>query len=126
MVRHETDWNQLMAVGDGTAVERERAARHALGDSDRSGGDPDDLTFPMIVAGTTIGVLGVAGQPTLENQQRRVLTAAAALLAVSLKNAELFRQVHENSVRDALTGCYNKTHALEVMSAELRRARDRI
>jgi diguanylate cyclase (GGDEF)-like protein len=52
-----------------------------------------------------------------------MLTAAASMLAVSLKNAELFREVRDNSVRDALTGCFNKTHALEVLEAELRRAR---
>jgi two-component system, cell cycle response regulator len=31
--------------------------------------------------------------------------------------------VHENSVRDELTGCFNRRHALEVVDAELRRAR---
>jgi diguanylate cyclase (GGDEF)-like protein len=77
----------------------------------------------MIIAGTPIGVLGVAIDPPLQDPQRRILTAAAALLAVSLKNAELFREVHENSVRDSLTGCFNRRHALEVVDAELRRAR---
>jgi diguanylate cyclase (GGDEF)-like protein len=123
LVRHETEWEPLMTVGDGTAAARARAASHALGEADLLAGDDGDLTFPMIVAGTTIGMLGVSSQPALTDQQRSVLTAAAALLAVSLKNAELFRKVHENSVRDALTGCYNRTHALEVMTAELRRAR---
>jgi diguanylate cyclase (GGDEF)-like protein len=68
-------------------------------------------------------VLGVAAEPPLQDQQRRILTAAAAMLAVSLKNAELFREVHENSVRDSLTGCFNRRHALEMIDAELRRAR---
>jgi diguanylate cyclase (GGDEF)-like protein len=31
--------------------------------------------------------------------------------------------VRENSVRDGLTGCNNRTHALEVIDTELRRAR---
>jgi diguanylate cyclase (GGDEF)-like protein len=30
--------------------------------------------------------------------------------------------VHESSVRDSLTGCFNRKHALEVLTAELRRA----
>ena len=59
----------------------------------------------------------------LADHQRSVLSAAAALIAVSLKNSELFREVRENSVRDALTGCFNRMHALEVLDAELRRAR---
>jgi diguanylate cyclase (GGDEF)-like protein len=35
----------------------------------------------------------------------------------------LFREVRDNSVRDALTGCFNRAHALEVLDAEIRRAR---
>ena len=81
------------------------------------------IRFPLIVAGTEVGVLGVSPDPPLTEHQRSVLTAAAALLAVSLKNAELFHEVHENSVRDSLTGCFNRKHALEVMDAELRRSR---
>ena len=84
---------------------------------------PGDIVFPMIVAGDQIGVLGVSPQPALTEDQRSVLTAAAAMLAVSLKNAELFREVRENSVRDSLTGCVNRKHAIEVMDGELRRAR---
>ncbi len=86
-------------------------------------GPTGDLRFPLIVAGTQVGVLGVAPNPPLTEHQRSMLTAAAALLAVSLKNAELFHEVHENSVRDSLTGCFNRKHALEVMDGELRRSR---
>ncbi len=55
--------------------------------------------------------------------RHRALEAAAALLAVSLKNAQLFREVKENSLRDPLTGCASKAHATEIIDAELRRAR---
>ena len=43
--------------------------------------------------------------------------------AITLRNAELFREVRENSLRDGLTGCFNRTHAIEVIDTELRRAR---
>ena len=59
----------------------------------------------------------------LPADKRRIVEAAAALLAVSVKNAQLFREVKENSVRDALTGCFTRGHALDVIDAELRRAR---
>jgi diguanylate cyclase (GGDEF)-like protein len=59
----------------------------------------------------------------LQPDRRRIIEAAAALLAVSIKNAQLFREVRENSVRDSLTGCYTRGHALDVIDAELRRAR---
>ncbi len=87
------------------------------------GNTGDDVCFPMIIAGRPVGVLGVSSKPPLTEQTRNILSAAAALLAVSLKNAELFREVRENSVRDPLTGCYRRTHALEVLENELRRAR---
>ncbi|HLG55727.1 MAG TPA: GGDEF domain-containing protein [Vicinamibacterales bacterium] len=117
-------WEAQAAVGEAAAGERERAARRALGEADPVvGPTPVEVCFPMIIAGTPEGVLGVAPEPPLTDHQRSVLSAAAALLAVSLKNSELFREVRENSVRDGLTGCFNRTHALEVLDAELRRAR---
>ena len=42
---------------------------------------------------------------------------------MSIKNAQLFREVKDNSVKDALTGCFTRSHALDVIDAELRRAR---
>lgn len=117
-------WESLVAVGDSSPGDRERAARRALGEADPFiGPTPSEACFPMIIAGTPEGVLGVAPEPPLTDHQRSVLSAAAALLAVSLKNAELFREIRENSVRDGLTGCFNRTHAVEVLDAELRRAR---
>ena len=67
--------------------------------------------------------MSVSSKPPLSEYSRNILSAAAALLAVSLKNAELFREVRENSVYDPLTGCYRRAHALEVLENELRRAR---
>jgi diguanylate cyclase (GGDEF)-like protein len=123
LVRRDSQWQSFSNVGDTEPAEQERAARRALGDSSDPLGAAEDVCFPLIVAGTPVGVLGVAPLPPLTDQQRNILSAVAALLAVSLKNAELFREVHENSVRDLLTGCFNRTHAMEVINQELRRAR---
>lgn len=117
-------WESLMAVGESSPADRERAARRALGEAEPLiGSAPGEICFPMIVAGTPEGVLGVAPEPPLTDHQRSILSAAAALLAVSLKNSQLFREVRENSVRDGLTGCFNRAHALEVLDGEIRRAR---
>jgi diguanylate cyclase (GGDEF)-like protein len=117
-------WESLLAVGESSPADRERAARRALGEAEPLiGPAPGEICFPMIVAGTPEGVLGVAPEPPLTDHQRSVLSAAAALLAVSLKNSQLFREVRENSVRDGLTGCFNRAHALEVLDGEIRRAR---
>jgi len=124
LVRAATHWDPLLVIGESVPAARERAARVALGEADPAVDTSGDFgCFPMIIAGMPVGVLGVEATPPLNDQQRRILTAAAALLAISLKNAELFREVHDNSVRDSLTGCFNRKHALEVIDAELRRAR---
>ena len=82
------------------------------------------IGFPLIVGGAAMGVLGVHPEGgVLAPDRRRIIEAAAALLAVSVKNAQLFREVKENSVRDGLTGCFTRGHALDAIDAELRRAR---
>jgi len=52
-----------------------------------------------------------------------VIAMAAALLAISLRNAQLFQETREASLRDGLTGCFNRTHGIDVIDTELRRAR---
>ena len=102
---------QLLASGAADKTPTQLSASHAIG-------------IPLIVGGTAMGVLGVRlEQGVLPADKRRIIEAAAALLAVSVKNAQLFREVKENSVRDALTGCFTRGHALDVIDAELRRAR---
>jgi len=82
------------------------------------------LCLPLTAGGQTLGVLGIpAGAEPLPEGRQRALAAAAALLAISLRNAELFQELRENSLRDGLTGCFNRTHAIEVIDTELRRAR---
>jgi diguanylate cyclase (GGDEF)-like protein len=82
------------------------------------------IGFPLIVGGKAMGVLGVrTPSGMLAADRRRIIEAAAALLAVSIKNAQLFREVKDNSVKDALTGCFTRGHAVDVIDAELRRAR---
>ena len=117
-------WRPLSSDGSSQAVDMRRALRYSLGQDDPLASTSGDcVCFPMIVGGHPVGVLGVSADPPLDDRHRTVLTAAAALLAVSVKNAELFLEVRENSARDALTGCFTRRHGLEAMDAELRRAR---
>ena len=124
MVRRGHEWHPLAVTGDRTIGECERTARIALGDTAAGAeGDRGDMCFPMLVAGEAVGVFGVAPDPPLPEPQRVALAAAAALLAVSVKNADLFHKLHETSVRDSLTGCANRAHAMAVIEAELSRSR---
>lgn len=124
MFRTSGDWIALTPIAADERPALERAAERAVADPALSTGAAGGVQcFPLVVAGNAIGTIGVSPQPPLTEAQRSVLAAAATLLAASVKNAELFNEAHENSVRDALTGCFNRRHTMEVMDAELRRAR---
>lgn len=115
--RREVDSRRERMADQAMAFER---ARH----SDDEGLEWEgQVCFPMVAGGAAIGVLGLPETVKLSESQRRILAAASALVAVSVKNAQLFRETRENSLRDGLTGCFNKTHGLEVIDTELRRAR---
>jgi diguanylate cyclase (GGDEF)-like protein len=126
LLRQGTEWEAL--VGDTRGAEdildRENLADRLLGGGQSPSGAGDTVGFPLIVGGAALGVLGVRPETgTLLPERHRALEASAALLAVSLKNAQLFKEVKENSLRDPLTGCATRAHATEVIDAELRRAR---
>jgi diguanylate cyclase (GGDEF)-like protein len=119
-----TAWQPLVVAADRSVDECEAASQQALhGAAPRADATARDVCFPMVIGGRPVGVLGVAAESPITEQQGGMLAAAAALLGAALKNAELFEVVHENSVRDSLTGCFNRQHALEVIDAELRRSR---
>ena len=124
LARSDGQWRPLMNVGDVTPLAQESAAKIALCEIDPPPGvEPEFVCFPMIIAGMPVGVLGVAAKPEMADDQRRILTTAAALLAVSLKNSELFREVVESNVRDPLTACVTRRHGMGIFQTEMRRAR---
>jgi diguanylate cyclase (GGDEF)-like protein len=106
-----------------TVTEREEfAERLVSGDHIPKPGDYR-AGFPLIVGGKAAGVLGVFPTSRLDEDRQRAIEAAASLIAVSLKNVQLFREVRETGVRDVLTGCWTRSHAVEVIDGELRRAK---
>jgi diguanylate cyclase (GGDEF)-like protein len=83
----------------------------------------NDVCFAMMVGDAPIGVVGVRNAPPLSVADRRGLGAAVALLAIAIRNVQLLTQTRENSVRDQLTGCFNRAYAIEALGSELQRAR---
>jgi diguanylate cyclase (GGDEF)-like protein len=101
-----------------------RASQQTAADGHVEGMCVDDCAcFPMVVAGQPVGVMGIHGAPALSPGQRRALGAAAALIAITVRNLQLFLESRENSFRDDLTGCFNRGHALTTLDAELRQAK---
>jgi diguanylate cyclase (GGDEF)-like protein len=124
MTREGPRWDTLIGGSDtGVHAERVEFAERLLS-GNRQGVTRDHRAgFPLMVGDTVLGVLGLNHAGRLEDDRQRTIEAAASLLAVSLKNVQVFRDVRESGVRDGLTGCWTRTHAMEVLDAELRRAR---
>jgi diguanylate cyclase (GGDEF)-like protein len=132
MVRTDRHWQALVSAThenrDEIERSREQLADRVLHSELRSATDPvsmeGHLCVPMSAGGLAVGVLGVPDSAGPFNEgRRRALAATAALLGISLRNALLFQELRDHSLRDGLTGCFNRTHGLEVIDVELRRAR---
>lgn len=83
----------------------------------------DDMCFPLAGSEAPLGVVGVRSGPPLLAAERRALGAAVALLTSAMRSVTLLAQTRENSLRDHLTGCFNRAYALETLASELHRAR---
>jgi diguanylate cyclase (GGDEF)-like protein len=129
LVRTGSRWQRLIDPGhvrDGE-IEDTADAVIAQDDAERSRPEgcarPGHVCFPMIVGREIVGMLGVAASPECSPATRRMIGASAAMLAIAVRNVQLFAQLRDNSLRDALTDCFNRHHGLEVLDAEMRRAR---
>jgi diguanylate cyclase (GGDEF)-like protein len=80
------------------------------------------ICFPMIVGVHPVGVLVVDDTSEVDAQLCRAIEAAAALAAVSIRNVNSLIDLRENGLRDPLTGCFNRAHAVETLEAELHRS----
>jgi diguanylate cyclase (GGDEF)-like protein len=84
--------------------------------------EPDGLYFPLLAGGEAVGVLGTDDEIAARDD-RKTIAAAAALIAIALRNVQLFGETREQGRRDRLTGCVNHQQCLETLDVELRRAR---
>ncbi len=126
LVREGTQWEAL--AGDTRGSEETLRwgdlAEQLLAGQGGTGEEAHAVGFPLMAGSSAVGVLGVRmTDGPLPAERRRTVEAAAPLLALAIRHAQLGREVRENSVRDALTGCFTRGHAMEVIDAELRRAR---
>ena len=62
-----------------------------------------------------LGDLSENAEYAAAKERQRLLATVAAILAIAIRNAQLFQEVRENSLRDALTGCFHRVHALDVI-----------
>ncbi len=134
VVRSGAHWTSLLG-GSIDEIARVEATRERMAEQFFTPGAPHptegdwvtlgtDICFPLVAGGQPMGLIGIpqAGRP-IDESQKSILAAGAAVLAIAVRNADLFDEVRDNSLRDGLTGCFNRTHAIETLTIELRRAR---
>ena len=91
------------------------------------------LCVPMVAQGETLGVLHLRydpddhGNPEVDQKtresQKRLAVAAASQIAVSIANLRLRETLRDQSIRDPLTGLFNRRHLQESLDKELQRAK---
>ena len=100
----------------------EPACRH-VGDGQQS-----SMCVPMLAQGEALGVLhlvGAAGQDdrVFSLVAQRLAVAAAESCALALASIRLREKLADQSLRDALTGLYNRRYAEETFEREIARAK---
>jgi len=87
------------------------------------------LCVPMVAQGEAIGVLhlemgppGPDGRPVMTDAKSRLALSVADHLGLALASLRLRETLHIQSIRDPLTGLYNRRYMEESLERELRRA----
>jgi len=104
----------LVVAGDSTAP-----CAHAAGVKNTY------LCIPILAQGETLGILhlqATAAAPHLESSDLSIKTTFAGQIGLSIANIRLREALRTQSVRDALTGLYNRRYLEEVLEREVRRA----
>jgi diguanylate cyclase (GGDEF)-like protein/PAS domain S-box-containing protein len=95
-------------------------------------GANDGLCVPMVAQGETIGVLqlqiATTSESKLSNENnqvvlQRIASSAAGQIALSIASLRLREALKDQSIRDPLTGLYNRRFMQESLERELLRAR---
>ena len=130
MVRRDTEWERVTdrAQARWRSGEIEAVADAILQAPPERFESPDGmeqdgfLCYVIAIGGQVAGVIGVA-PAGIAPEVRRTIGAASTLLGIALRNVQLFAEVRDHGLRDALTGCFNRAHGLDSLETELTRAR---
>jgi diguanylate cyclase (GGDEF)-like protein/PAS domain S-box-containing protein len=104
----------LVTAGDSTAP-----CAHAAGVKNSY------LCIPILAQGETLGIVHLQATdeaPQLDESELSFKTTFAAQVGLSIANIRLREALRTQSVRDALTGLYNRRYLEETLEREVRRA----
>jgi len=86
------------------------------------------MCVPLLAQGEALGVLHLVGPPELGDRSftplaQRLAVAAAEACALALASIRLREKLADQSLRDSLTGLYNRRYAEETLDREIARAK---
>jgi len=84
----------------------------------------EHLCVPMIAQGDALGLLCLASDEPgqISEDQQRLATSVAEHIALALANLKLREALEYQSIRDSLTGLYNRRYLEESLEREINRA----
>jgi diguanylate cyclase (GGDEF)-like protein/PAS domain S-box-containing protein len=84
----------------------------------------EHLCVPMIAQGDALGLLCLASEESgqISEDQQRLATSVAEHIALALANLKLREALEYQSIRDSLTGLYNRRYLEESLEREISRA----
>jgi len=89
--------------------------------------EPPSDALPLVAQGETLGLLHIdnnaASDPTEAERQRSLAITLAEQSALAIANLQLRAALFEQSIRDSLTGLYNRRHLQDMLSSEVERCR---
>ncbi len=133
------NWNESLKKSENQVYEFDdcwslrRGKTYIMNDSDHSlvcrhteaidGNVSPYICVPMIVQGEVLGILHIKPQSSeIDINKRRLAETVAEHAGLSLANLTLQHTLHEQSIKDVLTGLYNRRYAEEFFMRERHRA----
>jgi diguanylate cyclase (GGDEF)-like protein len=122
-VRGPGGWQWIIEPADDTEVSLELAS--SLLHLAESGTHRHDewLTVPLYSSGRALGILLIDVTTPMGDAERSRVETLATVVGIALKNVQLFAEMQTASASDALTGCFNRGYAFQMLDRELRRSK---
>jgi len=83
--------------------------------------------FPILAHGETVGLMHMRAAPKESNTEfretRKLAQICAEQISMAIANVKMRDQLREQSIRDSLTGLFNRRHMLDRLRSETARAR---
>ncbi|AZI44808.1 diguanylate cyclase (plasmid) [Deinococcus psychrotolerans] len=80
------------------------------------------LCVPMLAQGDTVGLLYLERETAFPQRQQRLAQTVADMVALAMVNLRLRETLRQQSIRDPLTGLFNRRYLEETFERELRRS----